>query len=113
VAAIVKRRGPSTGNRDVPSVDVRFRRTERIRVDVPDLPGTTVFGRLLDRNGNPMRIPIAMVPATDADGRLWQSAELPLGPLAPGDFVLEISRSDTAAGASPELPTFVAFRVVP
>lgn len=113
VAAIVKRRGPSTGNRDVPSVDVRFRRTERIRVDVADVPGTTVFGRLLDRNGNPMRIPIAMVPAPDADGRLWQSAQLPLGPLAPGDFVLEISRSDTAAGASPELPTFVAFRVVP
>ena len=33
--AVFIRRGPSTGNKDMPTADLRFRRSERIRVEVP------------------------------------------------------------------------------
>src|SRR5882672_3274578 len=45
------RRGPTTGNADVPTADLRFRRSDRLRVDIPTMTSETVTARLLDRNG--------------------------------------------------------------
>src|SRR5262249_53286821 len=33
--AVFIRRGPSTGNKEMPTADLRFRRSERLRVEVP------------------------------------------------------------------------------
>ena len=103
--AILYRRGPSTANRDVVTADLRFRRSERLRVDVPMPSAEMVTARLLDRNGNAMAIPVTAATRDDADGSRWQSAEVALAPLGAGDYLLELA---TATGR-----TLVAFRVIP
>ena len=49
--ALLARRGPTTGNKEVPTADPRFHRSERPRVDVPTPSADAVAGRLLDRSG--------------------------------------------------------------
>jgi len=103
-AAVFMRRGPSTGNKDVPTADVRFRRSDRIRVELP-WPVDTASGRLLDRTGKPLAVPVTANTRTDADGTRWATAEVALAPLAPSDYVIEVASGDTRIMS--------AFRVVP
>jgi hypothetical protein len=103
--AIFFRRGATTGNRETATADLRFRRSDRLRVDVPAAAATAVAGRLLDRTGNAMAIPVTATIRDDPDGSRWQSAEVSLAPLAPGDYLVELtSESDR---------TLAAFRIVP
>jgi VWFA-related protein len=105
---LIARRGVTTGNREVPAADLRFRRSEQLRVEVPSPASNAATARLLDRAGQPMTIPVAAAERTDGDGSRWISAVLSLAPLAAGDYVMEISRgamSDTNT-------TLVAFRVM-
>jgi VWFA-related protein len=101
--AVYLRRGPMSGTKDTPTADLRYRRSERIRVEVPSLSGTAV-ARLLDRTGKPMAVPVAAATRTDADGARWATAELALAPLAPGDYLIEVSAESTR--------TLVPFRIV-
>jgi hypothetical protein len=103
--ALFVRRGPSTANKEVPTADVRFRRSEQLRVEIPTTSADQVSARLLDRTGKAMAVPVTAAVRDDADGSRWQTAQLPLTPLAPGDYAIEI-----AAG---EKRTITAFRVVP
>ena len=103
--ALFARRGPSTANRETPTADLRFRRTEQLRVEIPTTSAETVSARLLDRTGKAMAVPVTGAVRDDADGSRWQTAQLALAPLAPGDYVIE-----TSAG---EKRTITAFRVVP
>ena len=80
------------------------------RVDA--LAGEGVIGgeaptaRLLDRNGKPMgAVPVTATLRQDADGSRWQVAQVPLFPLGPGDYIVEV-----AAG---NVKTLTPFRVVP
>jgi hypothetical protein len=102
--AVFIRRGPSTGNKEMPTADLRFRRSERLRVEVPATADVT-GARLLDRTGKPLAVPVAAATRTDADGARWATGELLLAPLAPADYVVEISVTGTR--------TMAAFRVVP
>jgi VWFA-related protein len=102
--AVFIRRGPSTGNKEMPTADLRFRRSERLRVEVPaaaDVAGA----RLLDRTGKPLAVPVTAASRTDADGVRWATGELLLAPLAPADYVVEVSVGETR--------TLAAFRIVP
>src|SRR5204862_8126277 len=66
--AVFIRRGPSTGNKEMPTADLRFRRSERLRVEVPS-PVDVTSARLLDRTGRVMAaIPVTASTRTDADG---------------------------------------------
>jgi hypothetical protein len=65
--------------------------------------------RLLDRTGKPLMVPIAVAPRTDADGSSWQTAELALAPLAPADYVVEL----TFASTTDQKRTLVPFRIIP
>jgi VWFA-related protein len=103
--ALSFRRGQSTGNRDTPTADPRFRRNEQVRVEVPATTGAAGSARLLDRAGKPLPIPVATTMRADADGSRWQTAQLALASLAPGDYMIEMSDGDDRALA--------AFRVVP
>jgi hypothetical protein len=85
-----------------------FSRTERARFEVPAVSDTKVeAARILDRNGNAMELPVALSERTDATGQRWISADVTLAPLAPGDYIIELS--GTAAGKPQVLLT--AFRV--
>jgi hypothetical protein len=107
--AIFLRRGPTTGNKDVPTADLRFRRSERLRVDLPTLDSGPVTARLLDRTGKLVPIPLTASIRDDADGSRWQTTELALAPLAAGDYLIELASTASSEGKR----TLVAFRIVP
>jgi VWFA-related protein len=131
--ALLSRRGPATANREVPTADLRFRRNEQIRIEIPDTSSATPAARLLDRNGHVTPIPVAATVRTDPDGTRWISAALALAPLAVGDYVVEVATGAATAaaggpgvvaggagaaggpgGAGREVATMlIAFRVVP
>jgi len=93
------------GPREIPTADLRFRRTERLIVETPASLGTDVAGRLLGRTGLPLNVPVTATIREDADKTKWRRVEVTLAPLAPGDYIVE-----TSAGAD---RTLAAFRVVP
>jgi VWFA-related protein len=86
------RRGPSTGNRVHPAADFRFSRTERLRLEFPIAAGTTPgAARFLDRNGQPLQLPVQVTERTDESGQRWLTADAVLAPLGPGDYVVEVT----------------------
>ncbi len=99
------RRGITTGNQPMPTADLRFRRTERIVVEVPTTSSDAGTAQLLDRSGKPMAIPITAAIREDADGSRWRTAQLALAPLAAGDYIIELT-----AGVE---KTLTAIRVLP
>jgi len=85
------RRGPTTGQKYDPTADFRFRRSERIRVQIPLVgPEPRAEGRMLDRAGKPLQVPVTTSVHRDADGA-WIIAEAALSPLAAGDYVVEVT----------------------
>jgi hypothetical protein len=115
--AVFLRRGPTTGNRDVATADLRFRRSDQLKVEVPTLSSDPVSARLLDRTGKVLPvIPVTASTRVDPDGSRWQTAQLSLVPLGTGDYVIEVTSGAGGSGASggPETTrTLIAFRVVP
>jgi len=103
--ALFIRRGVSTGNREIPTADLRFRRSEQSRVEIPAATATSATARLLDRTGKPLAVPVTAAVRDDADGSRWVTAQLGLAPLAPSDYAIEITVGDQRM--------ISAFRVVP
>jgi VWFA-related protein len=99
------RRGPTTGNREAPTADLRFRRTERLIVHLPAASSDPIAARLLDRMGNPLAVPVTTASREEADGSRWHTSEVVLAPLTTGDYIVE-----TTIGVERSL---VAFRVLP
>jgi VWFA-related protein len=90
------RRGPTTANRQVATADLRFTRADRAHLELPvtfDVkPGS---GRLLDRAGQPLTVPVTVGERTDdASGQRWITADVVLAPLAPADYVIEVGMVD-------------------
>jgi hypothetical protein len=105
IGALFVRRGASTGNKEVPTADLRFRRSEQVRVEIPTQSSDPVTARLLDRTGKPLAVPVTAAVRDDSDGSRWVTAQLALAPLAPADYAIEITRGDQRM--------ITAFRVVP
>jgi hypothetical protein len=87
------RRGPSTANRQLPTADLRFTRADRAHIELPVTtdakPGS---GRLLDRTGQALTVPITVGERIDdTTGQHWITVDLTLAPLAPSDYVIEVS----------------------
>jgi hypothetical protein len=107
---VMYRRSQATGNRLQPVAGFLFTRTERVRLETPlnagDSPGS---GRLLDRAGQPLQIPVAISERTDATtGRRWLVADVTLAALAAGDYGIEMS----ATVGGKEQKSVTAIRVV-
>jgi VWFA-related protein len=108
--AMFFRRGPTTANKEIPTADLRFRRGDALRVAVPAASSAVVDGaRLLDRSGKALTVPVAVSAIDEADGSHWLSAQAALAPLAPGDYLIEV----TASSGGTQQRTLTAFRVVP
>ena len=105
------RRGPTTGVKYVGTAKPMFRRTERLRLEIPVLgKADAVSAELLDRNGKTMAVPVrSALEPVGADGMSWAVAELVLAPLAPGDYAVRASLE--RGGERREIVT--AFRIVP
>ena len=106
---VLFRRGPVTGNREIPTADLRFRRSDTLRVAVPASSSPDISARLLDRTGRTLAVPVMASTVDEADGSKWHTAQLVLAPLAQGDYVIEIA---TRVDGS-ERRMLTAFRIVP
>jgi hypothetical protein len=93
------RRGASTGNRLLPAANFQFSRTERVRLEFPAAAdGGSGTGRLLDRAGEPLAVPVTTGERTDPQtGQRWITAEITLAPLSAGDYAVELTRGTAAA----------------
>jgi VWFA-related protein len=94
-AALVFRRGPTTGNRMIAAADPRISRTDRVRLEIPVAPGpreTSLSGRVLDRNGQPTVVPVVVGERSDeTTGQRWITADVTLGPLSHADYAIEVT----------------------
>ncbi len=91
-ALLATRRGPGTGRVFEPTADPRFRRTERLQAEVARIDAAAVVtGRLLNRAGQVMQVPVAISERPAADTLpAAVVAEIALAPLAAGEYVLEL-----------------------
>ena len=86
------RRGVTTGNRFLPAADLRFSRTERVRLELP-VDGDAKAGAgdcsTGPRNRCRCRSPLASA-WTMPTGQRWITADVVLAPLAGGDYAIEV-----------------------
>jgi VWFA-related protein len=108
---VVSRRGPTTGLAYVATADPRFRRTERIRLEVPrTIEEGTATARLLGRDGQPLNLPVTLTERVDdATKQRFVVADLTLAPFAQAEYVIEVT---ITAGDRKDSATY-AFRIVP
>lgn len=106
---IILRRGPTTGIKYVPTADLQFQRTERLRVDLPmGAMVTEPTAEVLDRMGKLIAVPVRTSTRTE-DGMTWASAELSLAPLAAGDYLIRLKAESGGKGQE----VIAGFRLVP
>jgi hypothetical protein len=104
--AVLWRRGPSTGPRYLRTADPRFQRNERLRLEMATLSDLPLDGRLLDRAGKALQVPVQLSLRTDeATGLRWAVADAMLAPLAAGDYAIEVTQGEDKQ--------VTGFRVVP
>jgi len=107
-AGLVYRATPSSRSPLVPVASQQFRRTERVHIEWPIAgPLDSREGRLLGRNGEPVAVTITLTEIA-RDGRPVLTLDGLLAPLAPGDYVVEV----TAGVAGKTETRLVAIRVV-
>jgi hypothetical protein len=107
---LLYRRGPFSGPAWQVVGDPRYRRQERVKMEVPVLGAVTgAQVQLLDRTGKPLaNIPVATA-TRDEKGQAIVSGEVVLAPLTTGDYVLEaVIKTATA-----ENKISAAFRIIP
>lgn len=109
----IARRGPTTGLQYVPTADLRFRRTERVRFEWAAPAGACVSGaEVIDQKGQRMAVPVTRViggcEATDATAGTV-GAELTLAPFAAADYGVRVLVKSVAG----ERELVAAFRLVP
>jgi VWFA-related protein len=105
------RRGPSTGLQYAQTADARFRRTERLRIEVPRISGAgAASARVLGRDGQPLALGVTVSERVDPELQLRMIvADVQLAPLAQGEYGLEVTVN---ADGKKETATY-AFRIVP
>jgi len=107
---LASRRGPSTGLAYVATADPRFRRTERLRIEVPlAAEGFAGIGRLLTREGQATPLIVSYSQRTDeATKQQFGVADVTLAPLAAGEYVVELSLTK---GAKTDVVSY-GFRII-
>jgi len=78
------------------TADARFRRTERVHLELPVRPGSKGdSGRLLDRSGLALDVSVPVSERTDpVTGQRWIMADVTLASLPPADYVIEVRIAD-------------------
>jgi VWFA-related protein len=104
--AVMWRRGPTTGLQHRRTADPRFQRSDRLRFEHATMLSGPAKARLLDRNGNPLSVPVQVTERPDESGAFrWIVVDAALAPFAPGDYAVEVTQ-----GTAKQV---TAFRIVP
>ena len=107
-SAMFSRRNVTTGRAYVRTSDLRFRRTDWLRVSVPLAgPGTVVSAELLDQRGQTMSLPVTASVSRDGTTDVVV-AEVSLAPLAAGEYAVKLVIEQGGA----RYERFAGFRVV-
>ena len=107
-AAMLSRGTPSARSALLPVAGAEYRRTERVHIDWPVLKALDRReARLLGRDGQPLAVSVS-VTEREVEGRPSLSADAALGPLAPGDYIIEL----TVGASGAEEKQLIAIRVV-
>ena len=94
---------------ELPTADLRFRRTERLIVQASaSMAPDSVTAELLDRGGKALPLPVT-ASVVELDFVRWARAELVLAPLAAGDYVLRLS----SRRGQEQVVTLAPFRIIP
>ena len=105
---LVFRAQPSPRSIPQRTADPVFRRTDRLHLEWPiDATSDSRSARLLNRQGDPLPVPITVTERIDGD-RMVLVADLLLAPLAPADYIVEL----TAARGDRGQQQWLALRVV-
>jgi len=106
-APVTYRATPSSRSPLVPVASFQFRRTERVHIELPlSGPLENRQARLLGKDGEAVAVSIALT-EIERDGRQVLAVDGLLAPLAPGDYVFEV----TGSGGGKSDTRFVAIRV--
>lgn len=104
--AVLYRRSTATGQRYTRTADPRFRRNDRLRLELPTSASEPAAARLRDNRGAALQVPLQAAQRDDATGAFrWVVVDVPLTPLAPADYAVEVTQGSVSRIA--------AFRVVP
>ena len=91
--AVLWRRGPSTGPQHLRTADPRFLRSERLRLELATSATEPASARLIDRNGQPMTVPVEVSDRPEpAGGFRWIVVDLAIAPLGPADYAVEVTQ---------------------
>jgi len=91
--AVIWRRGPSTGPQYLRTADLRFQRSDRLRLELATTATSPVTARMLDRNGKPLSVPVQVSERPDPSTTFrWIVIDASLSPLAPGDYAVEVTQ---------------------
>jgi VWFA-related protein len=103
---VMWRRGPSTGPQYLRTADPRFQRNERLRLEFATGSEGAATGRVLDRAGKAIQMPVQVTSRTETgSGLRWIVADATLAPLAPGDYAIELKLGDAIQ--------VTGFRIIP
>jgi len=103
---VLSRKTNAPGQQYMRTADLRFRKTETVRFELPTSSSEPVSARLLDSRGGPTTVPAQMSERPDATGTFrWVVVDFPMTPLAPAYYAVEIKQGATSR--------VTAFRVVP
>ena len=104
--AVFWRRGPSARAPYEETADPRFRRVERMRLELPTASEEEATVRLLDRQGRPLQTNADITQRPDPSSLFqWLVVEAPIAALAPGDYAIEVTQKERSR--------VTAFRVIP
>lgn len=110
-SAVASRRGPQTGLAYQRTADARFRRTERVRLEIPRFSNeATIAARLMNREGQVLPLAVPLTERADETLKVQLIViDLALAPLAQGEYVIEIGAT---SGTRKERVTY-GFRLIP
>ena len=103
---VLSRRNVAPNQRFTRTADPRFRKTEVVRIEVPTTASESAAARLLDSKGGVLPIPPTLTERADPSGAFrWIAVDVPISPLAPALYALEVRQGDVSR--------ITAFKVVP
>jgi VWFA-related protein len=108
---VASRRGPTTGLQYQRTADARYRRTERVRLEIPRFSQEAkIEARLVNRDGQLLPLTVSVSERLDDALQLrFIVADLVLAPLAQGEYVMEV----LAAASGKKESVNYGFRVIP
>jgi VWFA-related protein len=86
------RLGPGAAAVARPAASFRFSRAERVRLEAPlAAAARPAGGRVLDRTGKALDVPVTVTERADGDGVRWLVADFNPASLAPADYAVELA----------------------